>query len=351
MPVRNTNPAGSSSALRSDVLRALGVVKIATADQIQRLTAPHLTYRHTTKPTARARKAARTSAYNAALTDLRRHGLVETGGWTRTGDALRTLTPRGLAAAAYELGRPAEEMGGTARAAAAAGGTHPLAVTETILALLRPAPNLDLVANEPEAARHAAQAAAHASPGLGSLSGYATEVPLPATGTWARPGRGGAQADLVLTAPEDDLPLLFVEVDNCHETAERLAAKIDRYARFFRRRVRDTDGQEQELWSTRWSGFSGLRRRSAYPPVLIVFNRVGARNPDLTVQRLSALTRPHWEGEDGYGGGPHAYDGKIPLVATTLELLRAHGPAGEVFHRFGRTAPQRLLDAIALRPS
>jgi hypothetical protein len=36
--------------LRADVLRVLGVMKVATADQIQRATLPHLTYRHTTRP-------------------------------------------------------------------------------------------------------------------------------------------------------------------------------------------------------------------------------------------------------------------------------------------------------------
>ncbi|MER5757571.1 hypothetical protein [Streptomyces sp. NPDC002088] len=33
---RKTNSAGSSNSHRGDVLRALGVLKVATADQIQR---------------------------------------------------------------------------------------------------------------------------------------------------------------------------------------------------------------------------------------------------------------------------------------------------------------------------
>ncbi|MEU1106632.1 replication-relaxation family protein [Streptomyces tibetensis] len=57
---------------------------------------------------------------------------------------------------------------------------------------------------------------------------------LPATGTWNAPGKGGAQADIVLTAPQDQVPLLFIEVDNCHESAEELADKLEKYARFFR---------------------------------------------------------------------------------------------------------------------
>jgi hypothetical protein len=58
---------------------------------------------------------------------------------------------------------------------------------------------------------------------------------LPATGTWSNPGKGGAQADVVLTAPEDGVPLPFVEVDNCYESAQELAAKIDKYRRFCQR--------------------------------------------------------------------------------------------------------------------
>lgn len=38
---RLTNPAGSSNDLRGDVLRVLGVLKVATADQIQRIASPH----------------------------------------------------------------------------------------------------------------------------------------------------------------------------------------------------------------------------------------------------------------------------------------------------------------------
>ena len=36
----------------------------------------------------------------------------------------------------------------------------------------------------------------------------------------------------------------------------------------------------------------------------------------------------------------------MPIVATTLELLREHGPAGPAFRRFGREGYQNLWDAI-----
>ncbi|WP_208641581.1 hypothetical protein [Streptomyces africanus] len=60
----------------------LEVLKAATAHQIQRLSSPHLAYRHTTKTTAAARKEARTAFRAGALNDLRRHGLSVEGGRT-----------------------------------------------------------------------------------------------------------------------------------------------------------------------------------------------------------------------------------------------------------------------------
>ncbi|WP_205576567.1 MULTISPECIES: replication-relaxation family protein [Streptomyces] len=124
-----------------------------------------------------------------------------------------------------------------------------MAVNETVIALLRPKPNMARVAVDPPYV----QAAADGPDGIGTIASYWTEVPLPATGTWNTPGRGGAQADLVLTAPQDRAPLLFTEVDNCHETAEQIAAKLEKYGRFFRRKGKDTDGRERPMWRTRWS--------------------------------------------------------------------------------------------------
>ncbi|WP_199885600.1 hypothetical protein [Streptomyces sp. CB00455] len=193
---RLTNPAGSSNDLRGDVLRVLGVLKVATADQIQRIAAPHLTYRHTMKATASERKTARTASHAGALSDLRKHGLAENGGTTRVGETLRNLTTKGLEAASYELGRPLTEMGSTARGAGSSGATHPMAVNETVIAMLRPKPDLRLLTGEPAEAKAAAQAAVDAPAGIGAIASYATEVPLPATGTWGAPGKGGAQADI-----------------------------------------------------------------------------------------------------------------------------------------------------------
>ncbi|GGP00259.1 replication-relaxation family protein [Wenjunlia tyrosinilytica] len=342
---RKTNPAGSTNDLRGDVLRVLGVLKVATADQIQRIGAPHLSYRHTTKPTASERRTARTAAHTGALSDMRRHGLAENGGTTRTGQTLRNLTPKGLQAASYELHRPPTEMGSTARGAGSSGASHPMAVNETVIAMLRPKPNLARLTGEPAEAVAAARVAVDAPGGIGTIASYWTEVSLPATGTWNAPGKGGAQADIVLTAPQDDVPLLFIEVDNCHETAEEIADKLEKYARFFKRRMKDTDGRERPMWRTRWTVPAGRIGDVPQPPVLLVFNRIGDRNPDRTVPRLRELTRHLWEGER-QRGGHHLYDGKIPIIATGLRNLRAHGPADPVFLRFGRGHMQPLPEAI-----
>lgn len=343
---QKSNAAGSTNTARADVLRVLGVLKVATTDQIQRIAMPHLNHRHTEKPTPARRKAARTATHTAALADLRTHRLAATGGSTSTGEALRHLTLKGLEAAATELQRPLSEMGATARGAGAAGASHPMAVNETVIGLLRPKPDLAKLAADPPGVRAAAQAVVDAPGGVGSVGSYWTEVALPVAGSWSTPGRGGAQADIVLTAPQDGVPLLFVEVDNCHETAEELADKLEKYARFYRRKVKDTEGKAQPMWRTRWTAPPGTGLENPYPPVLFVFNPLGARNPERTIARLAALTRHLWAGTKDYEEDFHHYDRKIPVITTILAGLREHGPHGQVFRRFGRPGPQTLFDAI-----
>ncbi|MFI8007925.1 replication-relaxation family protein [Streptomyces sp. NPDC086010] len=342
---RKNNPAGSTNNYRGDVLRVLGALKVATADQIQRIGAPHLTHRHADKKTPSKRKQARTASHTGALSDMRKHGLSENGGSTATGEALRNLTLKGLEAASYEMQRPITEMGSTARGAGSSGASHPMSVNEIVIAMLRPKPNMARLADDLPHVQAAAQAVVDAPAGIGTIASYWTEVPLPATGTWNAPGKGGAQADVVLTAPQDGVPLLFIEVDNCHETPEELADKLEKYARFLRRKMKDTDGMERPMWRTRWRAPDSRPGDASHPPVLLVFNRLGKRDPNRTVPRLQELTRHLWQGQRA-GGGHHLYDGKIPIVAVGLGNLREHGPTGAVFYRFGRDHPQPLLEAI-----
>ncbi|MGW4995741.1 replication-relaxation family protein [Streptomyces mirabilis] len=346
MGKRKANEAGSSNGLRGDVLYVLGVLKVATADEIQRLAAPHLTYRHTDKETPAARKEARTASHRGAVNDLRRHGLSVDGGRTRGGEEVRLLTAAGLAAAAIDLDREPEEMGGMPKSAGRSGASHPMTVNETVIALIRPKPDLDLVAGEPAEAQAAARAAIEAPDGIGTLTSYATEVALPVKGTWKNPAIGSARADVVLIAPEAGVPLLFIEADNSTEEAVLIARKFDKYMRFFQRKEKDTDGIEKSMWRTRWSAPQVQGRERVHPPVLLVFHQVGKRSAKSQMGHVADLTRPHWQGRWDREDGFHSYDGRIPIVATTLELLREHGPAGPAFWRFGRDHREPLLDAI-----
>ncbi|TLS40179.1 hypothetical protein FE633_42915 [Streptomyces montanus] len=55
------------------------------------------------------------------------------------------------------------------------------------------------------------------------------------------------------------MPLLFIEADNCYEEAATIAGKFDKYMRFYRRKVKDTDGKEKPMWRTRRSCSSSTR--------------------------------------------------------------------------------------------
>ncbi|MER7916369.1 MULTISPECIES: hypothetical protein [unclassified Streptomyces] len=74
---REENPAGSSNNLRGDVLRVLGVLKVATVEQVQQISAPHPSYRRSGKPTPSKRKQACTASHMGELPDLRKHGQAE----------------------------------------------------------------------------------------------------------------------------------------------------------------------------------------------------------------------------------------------------------------------------------
>ncbi|MDT0616099.1 hypothetical protein RM812_39000, partial [Streptomyces sp. DSM 40712] len=108
---------------------------------------------------------------------------------------------------------------------------------------------------------------------------------------------------------------------------------------------KDVDGKERPMWRTRWWVPDGRHSDQPHPPLLLVFNRIGPRNPDTVIAQLAELTQRHWKGtwyEDCF----HMYDGKLPIVVTSMKHLKEHGPAGAVFRRFGRPHHQTLLEAI-----
>lgn len=51
------------------------------------------------------------------------------------------------------------------------------------------------------------------------------------------------------------------------------------------------------MWRTRWTTPQGPYGDAPHPPVLLVFNRIGERNPDRTVPQLMKLTRHLWQGQ------------------------------------------------------
>ncbi|WP_326569940.1 replication-relaxation family protein [Actinacidiphila glaucinigra] len=374
-------PYGSTARVRGLVLLALGVVKVATAGQLRQLVLPG---------------TADVQTVRNACKDLKAAGLVESvGSANRPGRSGRpvaeqvwNLTTAGLAAAASELGRLPKEMGGTAREAAKAGAAHALKVTDTIDAFCQspPQPTHPIPRRSPRRADEArpvspgpaptetpAQSAGPAAGtqpapavqpgprpvsarprGLGTLRGWTTEVILPVTGTFTTPGRGSLRADAVLTAPQDQLPVLFVEVDNHTEPAAVLAGKIARYHRFFQRSLNGHRvGDDVPLWSTRWDD-SG---RGGYPPVAIVFTR--RVSPQVLQHRISEVARlsaPYWQGTwytgpytdaSGTPDGWRTYDFTVPVLTTTLDQLAAGGPHGPVWRRFGHDIREALIAALA----
>ncbi|GAA2358871.1 replication-relaxation family protein [Streptomyces cuspidosporus] len=330
-----TYPNGSTAAIRSHVLAALGVLKVASANQIWRLMCPG----------HKDNKAVR----NACL-DLARHGLTHSEGHSVDGHKLWGLTPLGLDAAAEVLDRPVGEMGGTARGSARSGAKHAMTVNETVIAFTRtpPEPTRPLSRTPAVEATPPAQLA----PGIGTIRSWSTEVAhnLPSTGR----NKSSVQADAVLHAPEAGLPVLIVEVDNGTEAPGLLAAKFDRYRRFFRLKTKDHQGRDFPVWRTLYPNTG----REGYPPVAVVFNggnRLGEQALKNRMNRVLDLTRETWSGRYERMGGFHGepadgyydYTDAIPIVFTTLQRLKNHGPLDAVWWRCGHRQWETLADALA----
>ncbi|WP_327722345.1 replication-relaxation family protein [Streptomyces sp. NBC_00490] len=331
-------PYGSTGAVRAHVLAALGVLKVASADQIRRLMCPG----------HKDNKAVR----NACL-DLARHGLTVSEGNARDGNKLWGLTPLGLDAAAEVLARPVSEMGGTARGAARSGAPHAMAVNETIIAITRtPAEPTRPVPRTGVAPSQEAPVSVPGPAGMGAVASWSTEVAHVLSGTGR--GRSTVQTDAVLLAPDAGVPVLLVEVDNCTESPERLAAKFDRYRDYFRRKAKDAQGREIPAWRTLYPPTG----REGHPPIAVVFNpgiRTGEQALKNRMNRVLDLTRDVWSGRfenmgsylsdriDGY----QKYEDAIPLVFTTLPRLQEGGPLEEVWWRCGHRQWETLTDALA----
>lgn len=96
--------------------------------------------------------------------------------------------------------------------------------------------------------------------------------------------------------------MLLVEVDNCTESPERLAAKFDRYRDYFRRKAKDARGREVPVWRTLYPPTG----REGHPPIAVVFNpgiRTGEQALKNRMNRVLDLTRDVWSGRFERMGG------------------------------------------------
>ncbi|MEU3464803.1 replication-relaxation family protein [Streptomyces sp. NPDC006733] len=295
---------------QKDTLKVLGVLKVATATQILHLVRPHLSDN---------------KVIRNALLDLQAAGAVVSEGNTagpagrfgapdRTGEPsqkLWGLTPAGLDAAAKQLGRDPEDMGGRARGAGRGGAPHAMGVNATIIAFTRG--------------------------GVGDIAAWRTEVPHALAGT----GKQNVRADAVLRAKEAGLPLLMVEVDRNTEPVQRVADKLAAYAACYRRRVADP----AVPWTSRRAGEEGVpywqtlypeTALTGWPPLAFVFTGAGPRALHNRMQELAALTSEHWAAADRQfddGDGYLDFTDRVPLVLTTLDRLQEHGPHGPTWRR------------------
>ncbi|WP_195911421.1 replication-relaxation family protein [Streptomyces kaniharaensis] len=314
------NPNSSTNAMRSDVLGALGVLKVATAGQLQRLLRPG---------------AASNTVIRQALRDLALHGLVASDGNTRARHKTWRLEgTAGLEAAGQVLGLPRSDMGGTARGAGRSGAQHAMAVNETIAAFV-------LGGTAPDTPG-----------GVGTVTDWATEVEFTLPG-----GKRKVRPDAVLQAPEIGVPVLMVEVDRSTMAPERVAAKFTAYRELFRTKVRDNDPAlaDQEpadrtvhWWRRTWPGHT----RPGYPPVALVVTDAGPVALANRQQAVADLSADCWLGRwckvvrDYNDDGWREYDDAVPIIATTLEALAEHGPLGPIWWRYGRDGRHCLIDAL-----
>ncbi|MET8629645.1 replication-relaxation family protein [Kitasatospora sp. NPDC004669] len=242
--------------MRADVLAALGVLKVATADRLQRLLRP---------------QAASNRAVRRALGDLALHGLVASDGNSKDRHKTWRLEgAAGLDAVASVLGMVRWEMGGTAWGAGRSGAQHAMAVNETVLAFV-------LDGTAPGAAG-----------GVGTVRSWSTETEFPLPG-----GKRKVRPDGVWQAPEIGVPVLTVEVDRSTTAPAPGRGEVHRLPRTVPRegpRQRPGPGWRGERRPHGALVVPGLPR--AHP------SRVPASRPGLHRRRVAALVGPAGLPED-----------------------------------------------------
>ncbi|MEV7940844.1 replication-relaxation family protein [Kitasatospora sp. NPDC088264] len=368
------NPNGSWGSVRTDVLAALGVLKIATYKQLHALVA--------NDPDDREHK--RTEHVREAVKDLEKHKLVEERGYTsplRKADEKKKpadvganrnkpqpggpgaekiwgLTPLGLAAAAEALGDD-RDMGGHARGAGKTGAPHAMLVSEIIVTATTGTTTHGAGPREHE--RDAPpRRTLPCGPLPGGLDDWATEVAHTIT------GKHNVIPDAVLRAPELGFPVMFLELDRGTMTdVRKVAAKLDNYKRWFDKTTKDGSYErpqfEMDYGSLKPPTYGYHHSDVVRPPVLFVLDQgtKGSKprfTPEGLMDRLSDLrtaTAQHWTGfrHTDEGVQYYTFAGKIPVLGTTTNRLREHGFLGPSWWRFGREEWQTLAQALDDTPN
>ncbi|MFC8201602.1 replication-relaxation family protein [Streptomyces sp. NPDC057298] len=197
--------------------------------------------------------------------------------------------------------------------------------------------------------------------GIGTVGSWSTEASLNLPSS--RGTRTAVRADAVLQAPEAGLPVLFVEVDNCTESPEVLAAKFEKYRTYFRLKTKTPQGLEVPVWRTRYAATG----RDGHPPVAVVFNPGTRTGPEALKNRMNTvlqLSRQVWSGtyqwhgtygpgeeRDGYAGGGAGRilrpRGRDPRPVHHPRPPPDQRPARRVWRRCGHGQFETLPDALA----
>ncbi|MFJ9777783.1 replication-relaxation family protein [Kitasatospora sp. NPDC101157] len=322
--------------MRGRVLMALAVFQRATARELWPLVVPN----------QRVDRSVRD-----ALGDLEEAGKVRKELTLRDGRHLWCLTPSGRRDAAALL--PA--------------GTK--------LAAARPQREKPSAAYSEHALDVAATAGHLAKAGFGYLAAYATEV------EHRLPGRRSLFADLVVTDPGADVPVLMVEVDRENEGNGTLVAKLHSYRAWCQLPAKGTTKRAFEASLQRsgarthdlrlWSATYPPTGREGLPPVALVLEAGRKRNrrpgaPPLTaeqkkakakadherllrhIREIEAASEPTWHAPAYRGEETTArdYHRALPVVATTMPLLRKFGAGGPIWWRFGGQEWTTLIRAL-----
>ncbi len=240
-PDTSRNHGCSTSAVRAHVLAALGVLKLATADQMHRLMAPGrkdnkgVPERGPGSGPARSRR-------------LRGQHPGRRSSWN--------LTPLGPDAPAEVLDRP-PGRGGTARGAARSGAPHAVAVNETVIAITRtPATATRPVPRRSPPRWRARRGSRRRLRGSRrSRTGWAGSVPGRRRSRSLSPpvratGPGSARTR-ILRRRRPGCRCCSWKAD-CAESAVTQAAKFEKYLRHSRLKSKNPLGSERPVWRTQY---------------------------------------------------------------------------------------------------